>query len=85
MALPKSLSAFLVFALLSVLMVLFRMRAIEIDYEIDKVGQRILKEQLENKELNANKAKLLSTERLMQLAKDNGLDKAQQHQIIVIE
>jgi cell division protein FtsL len=75
----------LVFGLLAILFVLFRMKAVEIDYSISATNKDIEKIMVDNKELKAEQARLLSTTRLRKLAKDFELAQPRQDQIIVIQ
>lgn len=75
---------FLGFTLMGVLFVLFRMKSIEIDYKISNVNKEIEKVTLENKELKAIKAKMLSVSNLKAMAKKYKLKQPRQKQIIVI-
>ena len=74
----------LTLVVLGMLFVLFRMKEVELDYEMIAVNKNISRIQLENKELQARKAKLLSIKRLRQLAKKYDLKSPKQEQIIVI-
>lgn len=80
----KGFPIFLSFAILAVLFVLFRMKNVEIDYKITKANKDIEKVSLDNKELKAKKARLLSSEKLRKLASVHNLDQPKQDQIIVI-
>ena len=75
---------FLGFTLMGVLFVLFRMKSIEIDYKISGVNKDIEKVTMENKELSAIKAKMLSVRNLKAMAKKYELSQPRQKQIIVI-
>jgi cell division protein FtsL len=75
---------FLTLIVLAILFVLFRMKSVELDYKIIEVNKDIKKMQLKNKELEARKARLLSTRRLRRLAKKYKLSQPKQDQIIVI-
>ena len=75
---------FLSFAILAVLFVLFRMKNVEMDYKISKANKDIEKVSLDNKELKAKNARMLSTDRLRRLAVAHHLDQPKQDQIIVI-
>lgn len=75
---------FLSFTSLAVLFVLFRMKNVEMDYKITNTNREIEKVLLDNKELKAKKAKMLSPEKLRQLANVHKLDQPSQEQIIVI-
>lgn len=74
----------LTIAVLGMLFVLFRMKEVELDYEMIEVNKNIAKVQLENKELKVKKAKMLSVKKLRQLAKKYNLHPPKQEQIIVI-
>jgi hypothetical protein len=75
---------FLSFTTLAILFVLFRMKNVEMDYKISKTNRDIEKVLLDNKELKAKNARMLSTERLRRLATAHHLDQPKQDQIIVI-
>lgn len=75
---------FLGFTLMGVLFVLFRMKSIEIDYKISGINKDIEKVSIENKELSAIKAKMLSVRNLKSMAKKYKLNQPRQKQIIVI-
>ncbi|RLA64218.1 MAG: hypothetical protein DRQ88_05275 [Epsilonproteobacteria bacterium] len=74
----------LMFSILGVLFVLFRMKSVELDYKITEINKAISKVRLEQKELNAKKAGLLSVNNLRKLAKRYKLKQPAQSQIIVI-
>lgn len=80
----QGLPIFLSFTTLAILFVLFRMKNVEMDYKISKSNRDIEKVLLDNKELKAKNARLLSTERLRRLAATHHLDQPKQDQIIVI-
>ena len=75
---------FLSFTTLAILLVLFRMKNVEMDYKISKSNRDIEKVLLDNKELKAKNARMLSTEKLRRLAVAHELDQPKQDQIIVI-
>jgi hypothetical protein len=75
---------FLSFTTLAILFVLFRMKNVEMDYQITKANRDIEKVLLDNKELKAKNARMLSTDRLRRLASVHHLDQPKQDQIIVI-
>ena len=75
----------LAFFTIAILFVLFRMKGVELDYQISGVNKDIKRITLENKELKAEKAKLLSTKRLRRLAKKYNLTLPDQKQIIIIK
>jgi hypothetical protein len=74
---------FLSFTTLAILFVLFRMKNVEMDYQITKANRDIEKVLLD-KELKAKNARMLSTDRLRRLALVHHLDQPKQDQIIVI-
>ncbi|MFA6237267.1 MAG: hypothetical protein WC635_08090 [Bacteriovorax sp.] len=80
----QGLPIFLSFTTLAILFVLFRMKNVEMDYKISKSNRDIERVLLDNKELKAKNARLLSTERLRRLAAAHNLDQPKQDQIIVI-
>lgn len=75
---------FLSFTTLAILFVLFRMKNVEMDYTISKTNREIEKVVLDNKELKAKKARMLSADKLRKLAMAHHLDQPKQDQIIVI-
>lgn len=75
---------FLSFTTLAILFVLFRMKNIEMDYTISKTNKEIEKVVLDNKELKAKKARMLSSDKLRKLASSHRLAQPKQDQIIVI-
>lgn len=74
----------LTFTMLGILFVLFRMKGIEMEYKLSDINRTIDNVSLENKELKAQKARLLSVNQLNQLAKKFDLKQPGQGQIIVI-
>jgi cell division protein FtsL len=80
----QGLPIFLSFTTLAILFVLFRMKNVEMDYKISKSNRDIEKVLLDNKELKAKNARLLSTEKLRRLAMTHHLDQPKQDQIIVV-
>ena len=80
----KGFPIFLSFTTLAILFVLFRMKNVEMDYTISKTNREIEKVVLDNKELKAKKARMLSAEKLRKLASAYNLDQPKQDQIIVI-
>lgn len=80
----QGLPIFLSFTTLAILFVLFRMKNVEMDYKISKSNRDIEKVLLDNKELKAKSARMLSTEKLRRLAAAHNLDQPKQDQIIVI-
>ena len=74
----------LTFFILGLLFVLFRMKGVELDYKITSVNKDIERVTLDNKELKARKARLLSVKRLRKMANKYGLKQPRQKQIIVL-
>ncbi|MCF8058138.1 MAG: hypothetical protein K9K67_02510 [Bacteriovoracaceae bacterium] len=74
----------LTFFVLALLFVLFRMKGVELDYKITSVNKDIEKVLLDNKELKARKARLLSVKRLRKMASKYELKQPKQKQIIVL-
>lgn len=70
--------------MLGILFVLFRMKGIEIEYKLSDVNRNIENISLENKELKAQKARLLSVTKLNQFAQKFDLKQPGQGQIIII-
>lgn len=60
------------------------MKGVELDYKITSVNKDIEKVVLDNKELKAKKARLLSVKRLRTLASKYDLKQPKQKQIIVL-
>lgn len=80
----QGLPVFLSFTMLAILFVLFRMKNVEMDYTISKTNREIEKVILDNKELKAKKARMLSGEKLRKLALLHKLNQPRQDQVIVI-
>lgn len=80
----KVLPLVLVFTLTGFLFVMFRMKSLELDYKISGVNKEIKAKILDNKELKAKKAKLLSVKNLRRMASKFKFSEPNQEQIIVI-
>ncbi|MBT6326901.1 MAG: hypothetical protein HOJ35_13110 [Bdellovibrionales bacterium] len=80
----QGLPLLLVITIISILFVLFRMKSVEIDYQINEITNTTKRVKIENKELEARKARLLSNNNLRKLAKKHGLAEPKQSQIIII-
>lgn len=81
----QGLPIVLSFTIMGVLFVLFRMKAVELDYKISEANRSIEDALSENKDLNAMKANLLSVNNLRTMAKRYNLSQPKQEQIIVIQ
>lgn len=71
-------------AILSILLVLFRMKSIEQDYSINEINSETKTISYENKDLKAQKAGKLSVKNLRKMANKYNLQRPKQKQIIVI-
>ena len=80
----QGLPLILVYITLGILFVVFRMKSVELDYKLVEVNQEINKKKLIEKEIAANKAELLSTNSLRELAKKYNLKPPKPNQIILI-
>ena len=69
---------------ITVLFVLFRMKGVEMNYQISSLSKDVEKIKVEGKELKAKKAKLLSVNNLRKMARNQKLQQPKQNQIIVI-
>jgi len=74
----------LMYLTLGILFVVFRMKSVELDYKLVELNQEISKKKLLEKEIEANKAELLSPNYLRELAKRYELKPPKQTQIILI-
>lgn len=81
---PQSLPIFLCLILLSFLLVLFRMKSLEVDYKTGEVKKEITRIASVNKDLKAKRAKLLGVDNLRALASKYNLKEPKQNQIIVV-
>ncbi len=68
----------------TILFVLFRMKGVEMNYQINSIQKDVEKVKVEGKELKAKKAKYLSINNLRKMAKKHDLAQPKQHQIIVV-
>ena len=71
-------------SIIAIFLVLFRMKTVELDYEITRVNNLIKKARMEGKELSAKRARMLSIKNLRIMAKKYNLNEPRQNQIIVI-
>jgi len=74
----------LTLAILGVLLVLFRMKGVEQDYQYDTLIRKTNKANLENKELKAKRAQKTSVKNLRKFASKYNLKRPKQNQIIII-
>lgn len=80
----KAVPLIILGAVLCILLVLFRMKAVEQDYKTNEINRKIRNVTLENKRLKAQEAELLSSKNLRDLAKKHKLAEPSQKQIIVV-
>src|SRR5690554_6509785 len=73
-----------VFSILGIFFVLIRMKGIEQDYKFNEVAKTLKVKQIENKELKADRARLLSVKHLKDFAKKFDLKEPDEKHIIVI-
>lgn len=74
----------LVLSVIGILFVLIRMKGVEQDYKYTDISKKLRIEKIENKELKAKRAKLLSVKRLEGFAKKYNLKQPNDKHIIVI-
>lgn len=74
----------LIFTLLAMFFVVFRMKGIELEYKLTDLNRDIEQVGIENKELKAQRARLLSVNRLHDLAKKYEMKQPGQGQIILV-
>ena len=75
----------LLYLILAISFVLFRMKNVEMDYRIHDISKDIQKTINDGKDVKAKKANLLSIERLRKLAKEFDLKEPKQSQVILIQ
>jgi hypothetical protein len=73
-----------VLSTIGILFVLIRMKGIEQDYKFNEVAKRIKIERLENKELKAQRARMLSIKKLKAFSKKFNLKEPDEKHIIII-
>ncbi|MEC7182465.1 MAG: hypothetical protein VXY34_05195 [Bdellovibrionota bacterium] len=81
---PQVFPLCLFLMVIGVLFVLFRMKSVELDYKVSEVNEKIRKNEVENKKLEAVRARLLSIKNLRRFAKKYDLQEPKQNQIIII-
>ena len=74
----------IIYSSLAILFVLFRMKVVEVGYEISEINKKVDREISVNKDLKAQKAELLSVKNLTKLANRHHLYRPKQKQIIVV-
>ncbi|MCB9060459.1 MAG: hypothetical protein H6622_02920 [Halobacteriovoraceae bacterium] len=81
----QGLPIFLTITILGVLVVLFRMTNVEMEYKLNALDKKILAVNSVQKELKAKKARLLSVKNLHLMANKYNLNTPKQEQIILIK
>ncbi len=71
-------------SILGILFILFRVKVVDIEYQLGEVKNNFKKIDIENKELKAKKARSLSTKYLQKMAIKHNLNQAKRKQIIII-
>ncbi len=80
----QGLPIFLTAAILGFLLVLFRMKSVEQDYQLNDINKNTKKISYENKDLKAKRANKLSVRNLRKMANKYQLNRPKQNQVIVI-
>lgn len=80
----QGLPIFALLALLTIGFVVFRMKSLDFDYRTNEINTALERAHIENKDLKAKKARLLSTRNLRELAARHNLTEPTQKQIIVV-
>ena len=80
----KTLPIVISFSILGVLFVLIRMKGVEQDYKLNEIVKSTKILQIENKELKAQKASVLSIKKLKGFDKENKLKEPDEKHIIII-
>ncbi len=80
----QGLPIFALLALLTIGFVVFRMKSLDFDYRTNEMNTALDRAHIENKDLKAKKARLLSTRNLRDLAQRHNLTEPNQKQIIVV-
>jgi len=73
-----------VFSVLGILFVLIRMKGIEQDYKFNEIAKTLKVKKIENKELKADRARLLSVKKLKGFASKYNLEEPDEKHIIVV-
>lgn len=80
----QGLPIFALLALIIIGFVVFRMKSLDYDYRTNEMNIALDRAHIENKDLKAKKARLLSTRNLRELAQKHNLTEPNQKQIIVV-
>jgi len=80
----QGLPIFAVLALLTIGFVTFRMKSLDYDYRTNEINTALDRAHIENKDLKAKKARLLSTRNLREIAQKHNLNEPNQKQIIIV-
>ena len=80
----QGFSILLVLCIMAIFLVLFRMKTVELDYEIARINKLVKKKRQEGRDLRAKRAKMLSIRNLRAMARKYNLNEPEQKQIIVI-
>lgn len=80
----RTLPLFLSLATLAILFVVFRMKSVEMNYKIGDLNRLVDEVSLENKELKAQRAQLLSIRNLKELAERHKFSRPDESRIILI-
>ena len=80
----QTLTFIFVFSVMGILFVLIRMKGIEQDYKFNEVAKTLKIKQIENKELKADRARMLSVKNLKGFAKRFNLKEPDEKHIIII-
>lgn len=80
----QGLPIFALLALIIIGFVVFRMKSLDYDYRTNEMNTALDRAHIENKDLKAKKARLLSTRNLREIAQKHNLTEPSQKQIIVV-
>lgn len=80
----KTLPIVISFSILGILFVLIRMKGVEQDYKLNEIVKKSKILKIENKELKADRASVLSVKKLKSFAKENNLKEPDEKHIIII-
>lgn len=80
----KTLPIVISFSILGILFVLIRMKGVEQDYRLNEIVKKTKVLKIENKELKAQRASVLSVKKLKGFARENKLEEPDEKHIIII-